>query len=324
LELDVADNVQGTGPTEEKGLKIKDIEPLLKWGAVAYSAGFLTVMLHTHRLGLPVMQLIEPIYVWIGAPFAITLYFLEPLIAAYKRRRQLLRDEMDKINQDLTELAAIEAPKEAAEAAVKALAEMIVLLTRSIVDLVPAGASFLEVTREFVLPRLQKFLDKNLETGNAEQLRSILIRFTARLTFVTRSLTAFANFGSRLQPLALLVLALVLYTLWVYPAIPQSLGGGKPSQARLIIEVKRVPPDDFNLKGLFPRGEPERTAADSPKTTPEKPESQITCTVALLYETEHAYYIRRGRGPIVVIDHDAVNGIIFVPSESAARKGCTQ
>jgi hypothetical protein len=75
-----------------------------------------------------------------------------------------------------------------------------------------------------------------------------------------------------------------------------------------------------HLRDLFPQSAPENKPAESSKTESGKPESQITCSVALQYETEHAYYIRRGHGPIVVIDHGAVNGIIFVPARTQSNK----
>ena len=254
------------------------------------------------------MQLLEPIYIWIGAPLAITLYFLEPLIAAYKRRRQLLRLEMDKINQDLAELRAIETPQKAAEAALKAVGEMIDLIADFFSEVVGPMALLFKLMREFLLPALKRLLEENMNTGNADQLRSLLIRFTSRLTLGTRSVTAFLTFGSRLLPLALLALALGLYTVFVYPVIPQSLGGGSPLWP-VIVEAKKIPPDDENLQGLFPATEAEK-ADDAFQTKPDKPEIQVTCTVVLQYETDHAYYIRRDHGPIVAIDHDAVNGII--------------
>jgi hypothetical protein len=49
---------------------------------------------HTSRLGVPVVQLIEPIYIWIGAPLARVLFFLGHLIKAFKRCRDLLRQEL--------------------------------------------------------------------------------------------------------------------------------------------------------------------------------------------------------------------------------------
>jgi hypothetical protein len=322
----VADTVQAIGTPEEKSLKIKDIEPLLKWGAVAYGGGFLTVMLHTHRLGLPVMQLIEPIYIWIGIPLATTLYFFEPLIAAYQRRRALLRQEMNEIKLSLNDLKAIKTPQEAAQESIKASTEMIDMLMTvftGFVVVAPLGAAVMLIMKKILMPYLQKMLNESIETSGLGELRADLVNFSRFLNFANRTVMAFFQFGLRLLPLVLILLALAFYTFVVYPAIPQSLGGGKPSQARLIIDVKKIPLDGVSLRDLFPQSEPGKAIAESPKTTADKPESQITCRVALQYETEHAYYIRRGHGPIVVIDHDAVNGIIFVPSETSAQQGCT-
>jgi len=64
---------------ESGGSQWHTIEPILKWGAVAYGFGFLTVMVHTYLLGVPVLQLIEPVNVWIGAPLAGVVFFLDKL-----------------------------------------------------------------------------------------------------------------------------------------------------------------------------------------------------------------------------------------------------
>lgn len=52
-----------------------NIEPFLKWGAVAYGLGFVTVMFHTRKIGIPVIQLVEPVNIWIGLPLAVVLFF---------------------------------------------------------------------------------------------------------------------------------------------------------------------------------------------------------------------------------------------------------
>ncbi|HYK61081.1 MAG TPA: hypothetical protein VEV85_16735 [Bryobacteraceae bacterium] len=46
---------------------------------MAYGFGFLTVMVHTYPLGVPALQLIEPVNVWIGAPLAGVVFFLDKL-----------------------------------------------------------------------------------------------------------------------------------------------------------------------------------------------------------------------------------------------------
>jgi hypothetical protein len=45
-------------------------------------------MLHTYRLGLPVVELIEPIYIWVGLPLAVVLYFIGQLLAAFRATRR--------------------------------------------------------------------------------------------------------------------------------------------------------------------------------------------------------------------------------------------
>ncbi|HYL87063.1 MAG TPA: hypothetical protein VE263_22765 [Candidatus Angelobacter sp.] len=74
--------------------KWPDIEPILKWGAVSYACGFLIVMIHTARLGIPALQLIEPINIWIGLPIAIVLFFFDKLIDQWKRALAALDHEL--------------------------------------------------------------------------------------------------------------------------------------------------------------------------------------------------------------------------------------
>src|SRR4051812_34913304 len=60
---------------------IDAIETLLKWGSIAYGLGFLTVLFNTVKLGIPTLELIEPVQVWVGIPLAIVFWLV---IAAYK------------------------------------------------------------------------------------------------------------------------------------------------------------------------------------------------------------------------------------------------
>jgi hypothetical protein len=56
----------GGNQTRSSEAKWPDIEPFLKWAAVAYALGFGTIMYHTWSLGIPVVQLIDPINIWVG------------------------------------------------------------------------------------------------------------------------------------------------------------------------------------------------------------------------------------------------------------------
>jgi len=50
----------------------KWVESLLTLASLTYGLGFLTVFVHTGRLGLPVLTLLEPIYVLVGLPLTAT------------------------------------------------------------------------------------------------------------------------------------------------------------------------------------------------------------------------------------------------------------
>jgi hypothetical protein len=307
----------------ENKSRFKDVEPLLKWAGVAYAGGFITVMLHTHRLGIPVMQLIEPVYILVGIPLALAAYFIEPLVVWFKGKRELLRKEMNDIDEYVKSLNDIKTPQEAAQEALKSLSDTI-NLTSSVWRLAaPLPGDLWILFTKFILSKLKKVLDERLKTSDPEKARIFLIRYASNVNFATRTLTAFFRFGLRLVPLALILATLVVYTVYVYPSFPQSLGGGKPIRARLIIDAAKIPVDNANLKDLFPAGAPVKKVADDSTSKPEKPESRITCDILLQYQTEHAYYIsRRSAGPIVVISPEAVNGIIFNPSEDPKETGC--
>src|SRR5262245_12223709 len=62
------------------------IDRVLTYGAVSYGFGFLVVMLHTWRLGLPVISLADPIYVWLGLPFAIVAFYATPIFTVVRNR----------------------------------------------------------------------------------------------------------------------------------------------------------------------------------------------------------------------------------------------
>ena len=62
-----------------------NIEPVLKWGGVAYVFGFGIVMYHTYRLGIPTLQLIDPVNIWIGTPVTILTFFSDKIYFGAKK-----------------------------------------------------------------------------------------------------------------------------------------------------------------------------------------------------------------------------------------------
>lgn len=296
---------------EESKSTIREIEPLLKWAGVAYGAGFFVVMLHTYRLGVPVVQLIEPIYIWIGLPLAVVLYFIRQLISAFRRTRKTLRSEREVLRREYEELQESSTPPEASQA-----------LSRIIVTTAPFLLPIVGVRNDLLISLLQKFAEKQLEKH--VDVLSYTRKFASQLLFWAGTIAAVNRFVGRVLTLALIPLACGAYVWWFYPIIPQGLGGGKPSEVRLIVDTKKVPTDDVELRSLFPadvaQKKPNQGKADEKSS---EPEGRTTCNVALHYQTEHAYYVQRGTGPIVVIDHDAVEGSVFAAGKADTRQGCT-
>lgn len=298
---------------DESKSKIKDIEPLLKWGAVAYGAGFLTVMAHTYRLGVPVLELVEPVYMWIGWPLALVLYFLKQLYGYYRHTRQTLRMELDEIDRTFQTLQTISSPQQAAQILVSLFKAAVALFT----FLVPFG-HILELF--FARPLFlvwQRML--NLHLGNPNNV-AILVRYAqsgARILRVAHAVAAFYRFAGRLLLLAAVPAACFAYIYWVYPAVPQSLGGGRPSQVRLMVDSTKIPVGDPALASLFP---PLASAsAQGAESAPHDSKARTTCPLLLHYRTEKAYYVKRGNGPVVIIGDGAVEGIIFQAGHS---QGC--
>jgi hypothetical protein len=301
-------------PTEDKKSRIRDIEPLLKWAAVAYGGGFLTVMLHTYRLGIPVVELIEPIYIWVGTPLAVAAYFIGQLIALFKRTLEKLPQELNEAKRDRDKLFASKIPEDAARA-LSALIGISLRVFGSAVPLVPLE----DVLRETLAPLLKRLVEKKLESGDDRDTLSYIIKLASVIYFLTAIAAAFNRFFLRLVMLALVPATLCLYVLFAYPAIPQSLGGGKPSQVRLIVDTKKIPTDDTDLRNLFPQSPIENEPANSRKAELSGPESHTTCILALHYQNEHTYYVERTPGPIVAIDHDAVEGVIYGPVKGSPQ-----
>jgi|HubBroStandDraft_6_1064221.scaffolds.fasta_scaffold405919_2 hypothetical protein len=177
---------------------------------------------------------------------------------------------MSEVDRKLDAIREIKTSQEAAEASVKALTEMINMTTAVLGLVVPLASDLLRVLTKVLMPYLKKTIDKNLD-NEPDKARLDLIKFSVNLDRVTRTVLVLSRFGLRLLPLALILLTLLLYTFLVYPVIPQSLGGGKPSQARLVVDVEKIPQDDSNLRDIFPQSVIDKRPAGVPLSIPTKP-----------------------------------------------------
>lgn len=54
----------------------EQISGLLTWVTISYGIGFLTVIVNTYKLGIPVIKLLEPVYIIIGLPITVVIFLI--------------------------------------------------------------------------------------------------------------------------------------------------------------------------------------------------------------------------------------------------------
>ena len=286
----------------------RNIEPVLKWAGVAYMFGFLIVMLHTYRLGIPTMQLIEPINIWIGAPLAIVGFFLDKLYASAKRAAGSL-------SQSLKEAAGIRQRFTKDSNDLRTLFDQILDFWFGSMALFASPFGLVGPTKKFywrlfriwiALIRKVRGVDPLafLAEGGGEQDRERLLNSVEPTLKWTLRIGAFARFLNAGIYILYVFLACWLYV-EVYPSIPQTLGGGRPLAVELLVSQDALPPGkEF---------EDWRRADGRGEESPSQPEAKesIAVPVTLYFRSEHELIVRKGTGPIVSLSDHAIEGIVF-------------
>lgn len=259
------------------------------WAAVAYGFGFVTVMLHTWRLGLPVIELIHPIYVWVGLPLAAFAYFSRRIVALFRKAVSALAVEM---REGWAHAAAPETKGNVDWAAdsiafLKAFS-LGALLSRRISN----------IFENAFLPGLKQFVDqmKDHYPKFVEKATPSLRRLFGIARVLGACFVAFILFEYAI----LICLALYFYVWELYPKIPLSLGGGKPSLVSLTVETNALP------KGLAPGV----SASSAIGATPSRKDT-VSLQVSLLYLTKESYYVCTSSGTKVSINADAVKSVVW-------------
>jgi hypothetical protein len=72
----------------------------------------------------------------------------------------------------------------------------------------------------------------------------------------------------------------------------------------LIVDTNKIPRDEPHLSDLF------LPVQDASRIVEAK--GTETVPVTLYYRTDDAYYVNKSGGPIIYLNHDAVDGVIFV------------
>lgn len=257
-----------------------DLTSFLAWGSISYAFGFVIVMLHTARLGFPILELLSAVYVWIGAPLTVVAFF-SIQIARFFRSRSVdltsqLRDSWKDFRQDVD--------------------------TKDL-DVISAFLGFLG-TLFPVLKLFRRPLEWLLKLATAGHTVSgkRAVRFLHRFASFIRGVQALFEFLRLFNLAVSIVFGVYLYVWHLYPLIPQSFGGGAPTAVKLIVNVEKVPPSVPGLPGIreVPAGG-------------ESQKSAVTGTVKLLYSTKDQYYLEGAEGARISLSKSAVEGMIWNP-----------
>jgi hypothetical protein len=264
------------------------VKLLLAWASTAYACGFVIVTLHTWRLHLPVIELLHPIYVWIGLPLAVVAFFFEHIASAFRKRSARFAYEVrdgwaqavSALNQEELNLAA------SFIGMIKALPGLGGLLSVPFIRAV-----------ESLSPLVQK-IDNNVKSRDPK-LYEKTAKYVHRALGVFRIQMALSEYLGFLINAALICLGLAFYVWEVYPRIPQSLGGGRPVNVTLVADAS-----------VFPTNLASELQLRSSAVTPLKGET-VNFPVTLLYLTKDAYFVQTKSGARMSINTAAVKSVIW-------------
>lgn len=193
------------------------VKQFLAWGSVAYACGFVIVTLHTWRLGLPVIELLHPIYIWIGLPLTLVTYFFEHIAKAFRKYSVKLADEIQRGWSQVVSPGKQDDLKIAANVV-------------GIVKALPLGWILSKPISKFTESLIQKIeqLEGPLVSSDPQRHEKIA-KYVHRVFGVFRVFNAIKGTVNLMGYALIICLGITLYVWVIYPNFPQSLGGGKPS-----------------------------------------------------------------------------------------------
>lgn len=288
-------------PAEPRRSNWRDIEPVLKWATVAYGFGFVIVMFHTYRLGLPMLQLMEPVNVWIGAPLAIFAFFLDKFYASFRSSTVAFRNSLQDAKEvrerlDRTSPTLRDMYNNAFDNWADALGQLTALFGLHLF-----AASLLRRLFRFALDLMERGggLDLPTDADRIAQKRSEVLEQVTPILLSAGAAAAVIRFFTTVLLYVYVLLACWLYV-EMFPHIPQSLGGGRPAAVRLIVSPESLP-ETAEFADWRPAQSADRAAA---KTT-------LLIPVTLYLHTDREWIVRKGGGPLVSLGEHAVEGVLF-------------
>lgn len=256
-----------------------DVKGVIAWGSISYAFGFVIVMLHTWRLGLPVLDVLSAIYIWVGLPLAAVAFLSAWLIKLFKMRA-------------LARTANIKA----------AWAELKSPVSTGDLDVLATTFGVLASAVPFVglLQGPLTALIRQASAGEGKPGQKNL-RLFRRLIAISQGTVAIQGIMNLVAIGLALVLGIYLYVWQLYPQIPQGLGGGRPKAVRLLVLVEKasaVLPDLLIQQG----------AVDAAKD-----KTLVTARLTLLYMTKDYLFVENASGLRLSLRSDAVGGVIWNP-----------
>lgn len=286
----------------------QNIEPILKWVGVAYMFGFLIVMVYTYQLGIPTLQLIDPINIWIGAPLAILAFFVDKIYLAVKREVRILAQSL-KNAASIAENLNRNSPN--SDAFYNQIND---ILLSSIAQLAaPFGLSrpFERLLRWFFRDSSNRSKDASSDeppvlpqtpegTVPDQRHQRMLNKIEPFIRWILRVL-AFNRFLSVIAFVIYISLACALYV-EVFPHIPQTLGGGRPLAVEILVSPE-----------VLPQGKEFEDWRTDSSPSQQETKASILVRVNLYFRNENELIVRKGTGPVIALSSHAIEGIVFPP-----------
>jgi len=265
------------------------VKTVVAWGSVSYAFGFLTVMLHTSRLGLPVLELLEPIYVWIGLPLAAFTFLARWLLKYFKSRSTELTDEFGSSLERLR--GKLDSEK------VDIIADLV-----GAINLLPFPRWILGRPLQRIIQRHMEPLLEQDKIEDPEIFERNVLWFS-KITAIIKIFLVVSEFLILFARGALIIILLIFYVWELYPKIPQSFGGGKPNYIQLVVEKSALSPHLI-------------TNNNSPSSATIIVGSKfIILSADLLYQTKTYFFLKIGSSMIFAVKSAAVQSVIWNPSD---------
>ena len=267
-----------------------DLKAIIAWGSISYAFGFVTIMLHTARLGFPVLELLQAVYIWIGLPLTLVAFFSMRIIRFLKKKAG---DHAKALSESWQQLRADVAPADL-DVVSSFLGVLVVILPG--LNLIPQQA-----IRLLRIP-FDRLLNREGEESPAAAQRAKL--WLHRFVGFIKGMEAFFGF-IRLFNIALIIaVGLYAYVWHLYPIIPQSYGGGAPSKVKLLVNTEKIPNNCPGIEAISPDVK-----------NGKQPKVVLTNELELLYKSKDQYYLKGNKGVLVSLSKNTIEGVIWSPSK---------